>query len=148
MAVFQNIGHMFSQIEFTKTGKELKDKADIKIKKLLAKIEERKERIKKIRHDYNITDAVLAELYRLQRQNAGATTYSVSNALVNRTGNKIGAETGEMTIPAGVVTNLDTENTAIGCETDQAERLQLLSRNIDTAAKHKTDFAELEYLEF
>jgi hypothetical protein len=155
MAVFRNIEHMFGDVEFSKTGKDIKDKSEAKIKLLSAKIEERKERIKKTRKDYDITDADLVELYRAKQANHGASMYTISsvlkpcsNAVVNRTGNNLGEEKTEKIIPAGVISNIDTEHIAIQTEQDQRERLNLLSRNIDVNTSHKMNFEELQYLEF
>lgn len=151
MAVFQNIKHMFVSFKYFKRGAEIIKKARAKCFALQAKIKERNQRVSDIRKQYQITDGDLVELYRQKQQNSGAITYTISNTATSRTGNKIGSEQKsgtEKIIPAGVVSNIDTECAAISNEKDQFEHLSLMIRNLDSKKKHEIDFSELEFLGF
>jgi hypothetical protein len=161
MAAFREIDHMFGHFEYKKTGAEISRHAGAIVDRLKKKIKERQQRIADIRKSYNITDADLVELYRMQKQNAGAINYTISSSLSNypmginhsnkvvrRGSTKIGHETEARVIPAGVVSNLETENSAINNETSQCDRLLLIIRNIEPRKKFRLSIDELEYLEF
>lgn len=136
-----NIGSMFGRVEFAKPGREIAEKAKAKSEAVREKIEERQGRIARIREEYGITDAVLADVL-AQAMHRRGQTYSVSNAPVGRDGS------GQVTVPAGVITNLTTEQEYIEEERQQVARLDLLARNIAPDASHKLTFDEMEYLGF
>lgn len=139
----RSIHHMFSEVKFHKSGKVIREKAGEKIKALEAKIGERKARIARIRKDYDITDADMIELLSAKARNqlAEGGTYTLSNKIVRGEDKPM-----EVTIAAGIINNIDTENALMTQEKDHVERLGLIERNIDADVKHEIGFDELDYL--
>jgi hypothetical protein len=136
-----DVNRMFGMVVFTKAGKEIRDKAAAKATTVRAKIKEREERIKRIRKEYKITDAVLVDLMAQAMNDRTALTYANTRPVRGRAATLT-------TVPAGVVTNITTEQTAMESEREQATRLDLLARNVGLAAEHKLSFDELEFLGF
>lgn len=143
MAGHHHIGLMFEDLEFHVSGEKIEKKCMEKVKALEDKISVRKSRIAKIREEHRITDADLIELLSENARNEFANhgTYTLHT---NKPANASGED--ERIIPAGAISNFNTENTAMGKELTEVERLKLIVRNIDTEIKHELGFDELEYL--
>jgi hypothetical protein len=151
----QETNHMLNFV-YIKTSSEIITKSTTKINQLRAKVEERRSRIKGIRSEYKITDAVYINLLEqaraAQRQHNAVMTYSVSNTVTKSGGLQ---ENEDLVIPAGVVNNLLTETDFVKTEEDQATRLELICRNLkdleDKNGKtvgHNLNEDELRYLGF
>lgn len=153
----QRIDGMF-HFSYTKSSGEIREKAAQKVAALRFKIEERKERIKKIRGEYKITDAILIDLLEqareASRKNDNKMSYSVSNAPSQQ---QTQGMSEEIIIGAGTVNNLLTESDFIKGEESQVKRLQLIARNLQDEETewsngkpvgHKLNESELEYLGF
>lgn len=127
-----NINHMFQGLTFEKTAKEIVDKAKAKITRLRGKIEERQERVKRLRAEHEIDDGALIELL-TQARNAmtrreNVMSYSYSNRSVAAGANASGPQ--ERQIGAGVVNHLLTESDFIEAEKEQIKRLDLIAKNL------------------
>lgn len=154
----QNIVHMLN-FTYEKSSEEIVRACTKKIEALLAKVREREERIANLRKEYGINDAALIQLLtqaRKQQGNNAGMTYSFSNGIPSprdRDGGKMTEET--ITIGAGVVNNLLTENDFIESEKSQADKLAIIVRNLkdlpnDNGDKrgHRLSYDELVYLGF
>ena len=147
----ERIDHMFN-FTFEKSSDEIKAKASAKRTALLSKVEERKTRIKKTREEYKVTDEVLSNILMQMRQagNKNVQTYSVSNY---QKGEK-GTISEEIVVPAGVVNNILTEQDYIAAEVSQAEKLDIIWRNLKDLKVngelkgHELSYQELTYLGF
>ena len=114
---------------YEKTAAEIVDKSKTKSKALRAKVEERRERIKHIRAEYGIDDAVLIDLLQQARANArNAVMQYTSNAKAG--GGAKGLTEDAVIVPAGVVNNLMTEQDFITGELEQAAKLDVIIRNL------------------
>lgn len=152
----EETGHMFN-FTYEKTSDEIITKAQGKRLSLQAKVEERKERIKRLRTEYSITDEVLIDLLQQARANArSAVTQYTSNTKVSK---GPGMSEESVIVPAGVVNNLMTEQDFIASETTQAGDLDLIIRNLTDAVDerrgqegkwrgHRLSKEELIYLGF
>lgn len=140
-----NIRSLFTEIKFTKQGSIIKRQAQKKVKQLQAKVKERKERIAKIRSDNEITDADLIELLSEKARHLFSQqgSYTLTNKISHDNPNK----SEEVTIAAGVINNINTENNLIGQELEHVQRLGILIRNINPSKVHSISFEELEYLD-
>lgn len=113
---------------YEKTAAQIIEKAKAKKTALLEKVEERKDRIKRLRAEYGITDEVLIDLLQQARANArSAVMQYTSNAKVSK---GPGMSEESVVVPAGVVNNLMTEQDFITSETTQATDLDLIVRNL------------------
>lgn len=117
---------MFS-FTYEKSASEIIDKAKIKRTALLAKVEERKGRIKRIRDEYGIDDAVLIDLLQQARASARAAHAMQYTSNVKR---DKGLTEDAIVVPAGVVNNLMTEQDFITGEVEQTAKLDLIIRNL------------------
>jgi len=138
----QRIDNLFNSITFEKTAEEIRTAAREKAHRIDLKIEERKQRIRRTRDEHKITDAVLNDIMnqmRAQAQNAAIAQYSSSV----RSDDGGGDQT--VTVGAGVVNFLLTEQDFISGEKAQVERLELLVRNIKNV--HRRTASGSEYVE-
>jgi predicted ATP-grasp superfamily ATP-dependent carboligase len=149
----QDITRMFS-FTFEKTTKELIEACSKKEHDLRSKIEERVVRIRKMRDDHKITDAVLLDIQNQMRAQAkqGLERQSyTSNAVSNS-----GGHAEEVVVGAGVINFLLTEQDFIDGEKASADRMALIARNLrDVIAAdgtprytHKVGYEELRFLGF
>jgi hypothetical protein len=138
---------------FEKTSEEIVTAATVKASVIHSKIAERMLRIKKLREEYEITDAVLIDIQNQMRakEKANERTSYTSNARSN-TGK-------EVTVGAGIIDSLTTEQDLIADERSQIERLELIIRNLrpvstytdngtEYVVKPKLNYEELKYLGF
>lgn len=151
--------HMFN-FQYVKSSKQITEKMSAKIIQLKSKIEERKKRIKGIREENKITDAVYIDLLEqardAQRKNAQVISYSVSNKMAGGSGGPGGLAEETFTIGAGVVNSLLTESDMLRSEGEEVTRYELIVRNLedlentDTGKKvgHRLQEEELRYLGF
>jgi hypothetical protein len=153
----RNCDHLFQRFTFQKTTTEIIDKAKAKISQLQSKMEERQSRIRDLRESYKISDAAFVDILGKMRENMqkGGFVQNYSTSSTDNHGN-----TREITVGAGVVNHLLTENDYITAERESVERLTFIVNNLrdgqhtsDTGTKytdqwHTLSFAELEYLEF
>lgn len=158
MASNIRIESLFGGLSFTKTAAEITYVAKIKRGQIEAKIAERKERILKLRDEYNISDADLIQLLTEARRDLEARTSRMSYSISNSSGGTAGGAD-EKIIGAGVVSNILTESDQIEAEKDQVKHLGLIVRNLKPiprfcdgtgAALPEEEFhvskADLEYL--
>ena len=152
--------HRLFNFTFEKSSKDIVAAANRKTEALLAKIGEREERVRRIRAEYRITDAALIDILTqaraaLQRNDALAMNYSAKNSSIpSQPG---GAEADEtITIGAGVVNHLLTEQDYIEGERAQVTRLGFMIRNLQDLPTgfegairgHKLSYDELQFLGF
>jgi hypothetical protein len=137
---------MFGLVVFTKPGAQIAKQAKIKSAAVSAKIKEREARIAKIMREYKISERALSEATR-NMQATGQMSASNAYNIPVRPG-RPGKARISSSVPAGVLTNITTERDLIVDEIAQVERLDLLARNVASAAEHKLTFDELDYLGF
>lgn len=164
----QLTSHMLN-FKYEKPSGEISRKAAAKADELEAKAVGR---VSKLREEYGITDAMLADLLRQVRetQRAGGVTsggriYTVSNASGLALGNGTAARQessgpGEVVVGAGVLNHLLTEGDLIEAERRDARRLRTIARNIadlpddrpgaspGSKRGHELTREELDYLGF
>lgn len=152
----QRIDSMFN-FTFEKTSEEIVTASTKKAKDIRNKIEERGIRIKKMRDEHKVTDAVLLDIQNQMRaqQKRGVETMSyTSNAQSSG-----GGVQEEVTIGAGVINFLLTEQDHIDGEKSQVERLDTIIRNLRPVTGYAPDgstytvrpklsYEELKYLGF
>jgi hypothetical protein len=127
----QRIDNMFS-FTFQKSSAEIVEKATAKANSIRAKIGERERRLAKVRAEYKITDAAIIDLLQRARSAAGNAMANYSTSVRDEEGH-----IEEVTIGAGVINLLLTENDFIEGEKTQVDRL-------DTIAKHLTDVVVIQ----
>ncbi len=146
-----NISHMF-EFPFEKPSTAIVGAASKKIGFLRHKIEEREARLRRLREEYKITDAVLIDLMEQARKAArqGHAVLQYSTRAMNDAG-----VADEMSIGAGVVSMLLTETDAITDEKGQIDKLSIIVRNLvdlpddkGVTRGHRLTFEELRYLGF
>ena len=152
----QRIDSMFN-FTFEKTALEIIEAAKKKTVDVRNKIEERGVRIKKMREEHKVSDAVLIDIQNQMRaqEKRGVERMSyTSNAQTSA-----GGVQEEVTIGAGVINFLLTEQDHMDGEKSQVERLETIVRNLrDVTAytasgtpytvKPKLGYEELKYLGF
>lgn len=152
----QRIDSMFN-FTFEKTSEEIVTAAKKKAGDIRNKIEERGVRIKKMRDEHKVTDAVLIDIQNQMRaqQKRGEERMSyTSNAQTSG-----GGVQEEVTIGAGVINFLLTEQDHMDGEKSQVERLDTMMRNLREVRRRtangdsyvelfKVGYEELKYLGF
>lgn len=153
----QNIDRLF-HFTFEKSADEIVAAAKKKSMELLDKVEKRSVRIQKMRAEHKVTDAVLIDIQhqmRAQQKRGEQDRMSyTSNAPTTA-----GGPEEEVTIGAGVINFLLTEQDHMDGEKAQVERLEMIVRNLrDVTAytasgtpivvKPKLSYEELKYLGF
>jgi hypothetical protein len=152
----QRLDGMFN-FTYEKSSAEIVDRAKVKAAQLRAKIEEREVRIRRVREEYKITDAVLIDILAKARAAAkrGENMISYSNSLPPQDGD----QPEEVTIGAGVVNLLLTEGDHIEGEKANVDKLDMIVRNLkdkrefapdgkEYAAGYQLSSTELKYLGF
>ena len=150
----KSIDRMFN-FTFEKTADEIKTVANVKIKAIRNKIEERGIRIQKMREEHQITDAVLIDIQQQMRANE-RNMVSIYNSTVQR--NDGGGET-TVSVGAGVINFILTEQDFISGEKSQVEHLELMVRNLRDVTRRtannsayvelfKLSYEELKFLGF
>jgi len=136
----QRIDHMF-RYHYQKSATDLVGAMGAKVTTLKAKVEERIARIVKIRAEYKVTDAAMLDIMRQARiaQKAGAMVMNYSTSSTGPTGMTDDDNAELITIGAGVVNNLLTEQDYIDGEKAQIERLELVSRNLKDPVAYTRD---------
>ena len=150
------IDSMFN-FTFEKSAEEIVTASNKKAKDIRAKIEERGVRIKKMREEHKVTDAVLLDIQNQMRaqQKRGIEAQSYTS---NAQSSGSGAQE-EVTIGAGVINFLLTEQDYIDAEKSQVEKLDTIIRNLKDITKYAPDgkaytekfkvgYEELKYLGF
>ena len=153
-----NIHQFFNRVTFQKTTSEIKTKAQTKVAQIKSKITEREQRIHRLREEYKITDAVLIDLLTQARNDLvqGALKMFYNSTVSSAQGSD---QTQNVTIGAGVVTNILTEKDAMAAEEIQVTRLELVIRNISDVMRitsngmsyvepHTLSFEEMTFLGF
>lgn len=152
----QSIDNMFN-FTFEKTADEIVAAAKKKTGEIRNKIEERGVRIQKMRMEHKVTDAVLIDIQNQMRAQAKRGVESMT--YTSNTQTSAGSVQEEVTIGAGVINFLLTEQDHMDGEKAQVERLDTIVRNLrDVTAytaggtpyvvKPKLGYAELKYLGF
>jgi hypothetical protein len=113
-----------------KTSEEIKTAANQKINRLNAKIEERIQRIAKLREDNGIDDAAFTQLLLAARQQQHAQQAAYSYTANTRTLSGEGQQMEERTISAGAVNFLLSESDHIEAERTSVKNLQRIVRNL------------------
>lgn len=129
-----------SGVSFRLQGKKLKDLA---CKKMLAYkiiVTERERRIAQYRKEHSITNADLIDLLR-QLNNNTRTGNNISNYTLPLSG---GVKT--KSIPAGVVSAMETEHSNIAREKAAIHRLRLITENMDIKKTFDVTLSDLEFL--
>lgn len=150
----QSIDRMFN-FTFEKSAEEILAAVATKSASIQSKIAERGLRITKMREENKVTDAVLIDIQNQMRANERIGTLSNSYTSNARTRSDEGDE--EVTVGAGVITFLQTEQDFIEGEKAQLEKLNLMTRNLrpinavtSTGATYnvpfKLSYEELKYL--
>jgi hypothetical protein len=136
----QQIGNMF-RYEYQKTAVELVTAMTTKVTSIKAKVEERIARIAKVRTEYRITDAALLDVMKQARQaqKAGAMIMNYSTSSTGSTGMTDGSGGEQITVGAGIVNFLLTEQDFIEGEQAQVERLELVMRNLKDPVAYTRD---------
>lgn len=148
----ERIDSMFN-FTFEKSSTEIIEKSKAKVVAIKAKIEERGKRITATRTEYKITDAVLIDLLQQARAAQGRHVMSYTSNASVKSGNGLTEET--VTVGAGVVNMLLTEQDFIDGEKAQVSKLEVIIRNLadlpDAQGRvrgHKLSFGELTFLGF
>lgn len=128
-----------------KTTGEVHLAMERKVVNVTAKIEERRERVRRIKAEYEITDSALVEIisrYHRDMQR-GVTGASYSNSVVVQ--NSPQQPQSEKLVPAGVVANLMTEMQYLDSEAEEVERMKLILANLQQSvlATHPTTGATI-----
>ena len=153
----QRIDNMFN-FTFEKSAAEIIGAADHKRTEVAAKIEERITRITDMRSTHKVTDAVLLDIQNQMRAQAKRGMEAMSYTSNVRGGNG-GAHDEDVTVGAGVINFLITEQDFIDAEKSQVEKLTTIINNLKDITKYtpagapyvekfKIGFDELKYLGF
>jgi len=153
----QDISRQFN-FTYEKTADEVRSKAKDKLITIKAKIEERRARIRDIRAQYGITDAVLNDIL-LQFNAAQRTGAMVQNYSSNVRSSGSNSQGETVTVGAGTINFLFAEQEHIDGEHEQVERLELMVRNINDVTRYtsngstyvekfKLSYEELKFLGF
>lgn len=150
----QSIDRMFN-FTFEKTAEEITAAATKKALAIRDKIEERGVRIKKMREEHKITDAVLIDIQQQMRANERNMAAVYNSTVQSNDG------VGEMTVSvgAGVINFILTEADFISGEKTQVEHLDLMVRNLRDVTRRtangttyvelfKLTYDELKFLGF
>lgn len=151
----QRIDNMFN-FTYEKSAEEIVTAATKKAKDIRSKIEDRGIRIQKMKAEYKVTAAVWSDIQTQLRAN------SKHNERMSYTSNAQtsgGSVQEEVTIGAGTINFLLTEQDYIDAETSQVNKLDTLTRNLQDirkyapdgkpyAEKFKLSYDELTYLGF
>ncbi|MEO0600658.1 MAG: hypothetical protein AAF211_04425 [Myxococcota bacterium] len=133
---FSNSSRLFLRLTYgTKTTEEVREAMTKKLDVLRTRIDERDERMKRIREQYRIDAERLALLVMRFKEDAEFVSYD-----------RQGAAPGEALIPAGVIANLVREREMIDAEQDQIDKISLVLRNLrdqEPYVDHET--GELRY---
>lgn len=145
----QRIDHLFSGFTFMKSSNEIITAANNKIAHLQGKIEKRETSLKKLKSDHGVDDATMTNILLAMRQQAGAQSYTVNKMNNGRVTDE------QVTVSAGVINNILTEQDGILADKASLEKLQVIARNLkdlpDKDGKfygHQLDYNELVYLGF
>lgn len=152
----QRIDNMLN-FPFQKSAEEIRGQAAIKVYDIEAKIEERIKRVKKTREDYGITDAVLNDIMiqmREQEKRGHAAQMYTSKTLSDDQNTER-----EVSVGAGVINMLLTENDYIEVEKSHVAKLKTIMRNLQNIKKVTSNgveyneplslsYAELTFLGF
>jgi hypothetical protein len=127
--------------EYQKSATDLTGAMLAKITALKVKVEERIGRITKVRAEYKVTDAALLDIMKQARaaQKAGAMIMNYSTSSNGPTGMIDGSDAELITIGAGIVNFLLTEQDFIEGEQSQIERLELVTRNLKDPISYTDD---------
>ncbi len=142
----QNIDRMFN-FTFEKSADEINKTAAKKLLDIASKIEERATRIRRMREEHKITDAVLIDIQNQMRADAQrgmAAQYSSTAMHDNGQGETV-------TVGAGVINFILTEQDFISGEKAQIERLELMVRNlrpVERRTANGTTYVELFKLSY
>ncbi|MFY1827195.1 hypothetical protein ACN47A_14845 [Myxococcus fulvus] len=117
----QRPSELFESVRYnTKTTPDLRMAMQKKVKELVARIEDREGRMRRIRAEYQIDSERLAALV-IQFQNKKSEFVSYQNQ---------GGAPSEAIVPAGVIANLIKESEMIDSERGQIRKLELVLRNL------------------
>ena len=149
----QSIDRMFN-FTFEKSAEEITAAAIKKATAIRVKVEERVGRIKAMRDEHKITDAVLIDIQQQMRANERNMATIYNSTVPSRDG-------GEMTVSvgAGVINFILTEYDFISGEKAQVEHLDLMVRNLRDVTRRtasgstyvelfKLSYDELKFLGF
>jgi hypothetical protein len=127
--------------EYQKSATDLTGAMLAKITALKVKVEERIGRITKVRAEYKVTDAALLDIMKQARaaQKAGAMIMNYSTSSNGPTGMIDGSDAELITIGAGIVNFLLTEQDFIEGEQSQVDRLELVVRNLKDPVSYTND---------
>jgi hypothetical protein len=135
----QRIDSLFN-FDYVKTTAEIVHRAKEKAAQIRAKIEEREARIRRVREEYKITDTVLLDIMNRARaaSKRGENMISYSNTVQPPDG---GSQE-EITIGAGIIELLFTEEDHIAGEKANVEKLDMIIRNLKDKRRFAPDGKE------
>lgn len=150
----QSIDRMFL-FTFEKTSLEVIGAATNKVAQIAAKIDERAARIKRMREEHGVTDAVLIDIQNQMRANERSAVTMYNSTVQSNDG------AGQVTVAvgAGVINFLLTEQDFISGEKAQVERLEVIINNLRPVTRYtangtsyiepvKLSYDELKFLGF
>lgn len=119
--------HMFGNFAYEKSIDEITAAMGKKIEGLKAKIEDRQQRIVRLRKEFDITDEQMIDLLtQYGNELVSNRTVNVSMSYTTKATNS----SEQKIIGAGVVQNLMTEKSLIETEKDSVERMERIVRNL------------------
>lgn len=166
MGQMHAVAAMFRGVTYNRFATPVvREKMGAKITALRAKIEERRGRVTKLMEEHGITSEMLSDMViqYMKDQERGQSRMSYSTASVASgaaAGPDLRSKT-DVAVPAGAVANIVTEKNLIEGETEEANRMVLIVRNlrdtlpavddktgalIERAVIHSLTDEEIEYL--
>jgi hypothetical protein len=150
----QDVHHLFTNFTFNKPSEEIVDKAKLKASDIRVKREARIARVKGLREEYGIDDAAMNEILLQARAiQASAAMTLVYNSSKRQSDGTVLQEKAQ--IGAGIANMFLTEHDFIQAEGEQAEKLELIVRNLkdvldkdDKLRGHTLSYEELRFLGF
>ena len=127
------VSSMFRNFTYRKRMPQVCEALGRKIVQVQGKIAERRERVVRIRDEYNITDGDMIELLQQQATQAGR---GFSNAQLSLSYSLRDSEGAAKTVGAGVVQNLLTEKALIKEETAGLASMEQIVRNLAPYTEH------------
>lgn len=120
--------NVLSRLVFKVPTQTLQDALVKKVKLLGEKIDVRRGRVRKIREENRITDEVLIELLKMARAASSASFYTVTSSVRSDPTTQTQEDT--VTISAGIVANMMSEEDAMKEELNASDRLATILANI------------------
>lgn len=131
MGQIHHVPGMFRGVTYNRFSTEvLRERMGAKVHMLADKIKERQGRIEKIMSEHGITSEMLSDMLvqYMKDQERGHSRMSYNTASMAAGPNL--QQKNEVAVPAGVVANIVTEKGLVESETEEANRMILIMRNL------------------